>query len=130
MVRSGFGLRSEGGGGEGGSVAEVDKGSVKLCKDRLLLTIGPGVSTAKKGDFHQTEKTNGAVEGIDQRVVDVIVVFLIRVADEIEVADDNPRANNGRGKVNELLEERARVLMVGGAINIGDLNGEIRNGAG
>jgi hypothetical protein len=129
MVRGGLGLREQRGGREGGGVVEVDEGSVKFSKDRLFLTIGPSEPAAKKGNFHQPKEANGVIESVNQVGVDVISVFLVSVADEIEISYDDPRASNCRCKLNEFLEEGVRVAVIGRAIDVSNLNRKIRYGA-
>ena len=69
------------------------------------------------------------VESRHEGTVDIVGVFLVTGADEIEISDDDPRAVHLSGYIKQFKEKGVGVTVIRRTVNVGDSEYEIRQGA-
>ena len=88
VIRGWAGEIGEGGAGEGGIPIGVEKRAIKAGENRWSLTVCPGVAMIEVGEFLKGEVMNEGVEFCGEATVEVLGVFVMGVAEEVEVSDD------------------------------------------
>ena len=105
MVRTETGEGGERGVGEDRIPIYIDKAPVQPHQGWIGPVVAPSVRPVGQWDFNETKSIYKIVEVICFSKVEVIVVFVRRVASEIEVTNHNPRATNGCSNGRELSKE-------------------------
>lgn len=93
------------------------------------MAISPCDVASKQRDLHEPKLANGVFESVDERVVDVIIVFLIPRSDKVEVPNDYPRAIDNRSCIDKLLKKGLGVAVIKGTVNVGDVERVVGEGA-
>jgi hypothetical protein len=92
------------------------------------LLISPSEAAIEKRELLEEKGMDQTVEFLRQRAIEVRVVFLVWIAEEVEVSEHQPRAGDQREEINHVLGKLVGKSVISGGVYISDCEGEISCG--
>jgi hypothetical protein len=108
----------------------IEKSAIKPGKNWVFLAVSPGKETIKQQELKKGQGVDQSVEGGDEVLVEIGVVFLRGGPDQVEIPKDEPKSGDLRGEHSHLSDKISGEPMVRGGIDVCDREGNIRGGGG
>jgi hypothetical protein len=129
MVGGGTGEGGEGGVGKSQIPSLIEKGSVEAGEGGRLTFVRPSVQTIKQGQLEKSQRSDGVVESVGEREVEIGIVFVGGAAEEVEISNDHPwKIFEERAEALQFFQEERREGVVRRRVNIRHNEGERRKG--
>jgi hypothetical protein len=125
MIKSGASGGGEGGVGQRKAPVLVDKDPFQASQDGWVLLIGPSELVVEERDLDEPEVVNKPVEQACLRRIKIAEGFVARGPDKVEISKDSNRPRSQGKILVKRVEEVLFEIMVTGAINIYDGEGEV-----
>jgi hypothetical protein len=123
MIRSGAGEGGEGRVGESQVPVLVKQSPIESSEDGGVSFVRPRVTAIKQGKLKQGQGPDGVVKGRSKREVEIVVVFVARIAHKVKVTNDEPGDREERAEGLQLREKCRRQGVVSRRVDVSDDQG-------
>jgi hypothetical protein len=122
MVRSQTGLGREGAQREDRFKGGGHKHTIKGGPDRIELMVRPGKPCTRARYLPQGPGSNGVVEKVNQRPIEIVITLIFSGSDEVEIASHKDRQIAPSDLVRYLVQEPPGASVICGSIDTNNLH--------